>query len=161
MKKGPLRFTFIFLGKTKKSYLTDAIDDFKKRLGHYVAVSVKTIKEKSFSTKVPIKKVMDEEAKQILAHVSPQDYVVTLDSRGKQYSSEKLAVLLEEWQGQGKHQVTVIIGGSNGLAQTVLDRSHLVLSLSKMTFTHDMARFIILEQFYRAFTILGRTGYHK
>lgn len=161
MRKGPLRFTFIFLGKAKKSYLTDAIDDYSERLGHYASVTVKTIKEKSFSAKVPVSKVMEEEAKQILAHVSQNDFIVSLDNKGKQYTSEKLATLLEEWQAHGKHHVVLIIGGSNGLAKTVLERSHLTLSLSKMTFTHDMARFIILEQFYRAFTILARTGYHK
>ncbi len=161
MRKSPLRFTLIFLGRTKKIYLAEAIADYTNRLGHYASVSTKIIKEKSFSAKVPAARVMAEEAKQIVGHIGPNEFVVSLDSGGGQCSSEKLASYLDDWQEMGKHRVTIIIGGANGLSKEVLQRSQLILSLSKLTFTHDMARFIILEQIYRAFTILARTGYHR
>lgn len=161
MSRSPLRLTLLFLGKTKQDYLAAGIEDFRQRLGRYVEVAIVLVKEKRFSAKYPTENMIREEGELLLAQVPERGGVVALDPSGRQISSTELAGLVSEWEGQGRGQMTFVIGGALGLSGAVLARADLVLSLSRLTFTHEMARFILLEQLYRAFTIKAGTGYHK
>jgi 23S rRNA (pseudouridine1915-N3)-methyltransferase len=155
-----MRIDFLFLGKTKKNYLAAGIDDFCGRLARYAEINLRILKDVKPASK-PDLQIKQEEGVLLLAHLEPKSLLVVLDPGGRQLSSENLAAGLGEWRDRGKNHITIVLGGALGLSAEVLKRADLVISLSKMTFTHEMARLIIVEQLYRAFNILVGTGYHK
>jgi len=155
-----VRFELLFSGKPKAAYLAAGIDDFAGRLRHYADVSVKILKERKGNDR-EAERVLAKEGEELLRHIAKGGYVVALDVVGREYSSEQLAEVITNWEGQGINQVTFIIGGPQGLAPAVRQRADLLLSLSRFTFTHDLARLLLLEQLYRAYTIKAGTGYHK
>ncbi len=155
-----MRIDFLFIGKTKKDYLAAGIDDFCQRLKRYAEIDVRILKDVKPASK-PALKVKQEEGTLLLTHLEPKSFLVVLDPGGRPLSSEKLADCLGDWRDRGKNNITIILGGALGLSDEVLARADLLVSLSKMTFTHEMARLIIVEQLYRAFNILNGTGYHK
>ena len=155
-----MKFELLFLGKTKDSFLSEGIDEYYSRLIHYVSVSIKTLKVKSkeqWNDTI----TRQQEGKLLLTHVPAGSFKVVLDSRGRQFTSENMADLLERWEQQGIKQVSFLIGGALGLSAEVVQEADLLFSLSKMTFTHDMTRLFLLEQLYRAFTIKAGEKYHK
>lgn len=156
-----MKIELLFIGKTKEPYLAAAIDDFRKRLGHYVRLEIKTLKEKHGRGRTGDRQIRDMEGDILLQAKSASSLLVALDVSGKQVSSEGLSAKLSRWENQGRQAVTFVIGGPLGLADKVLATADFVLSLSKMTFTHDMSRFILLEQLYRAYTIKAGEKYHK
>ncbi|MBU0482247.1 MAG: 23S rRNA (pseudouridine(1915)-N(3))-methyltransferase RlmH [Proteobacteria bacterium] len=155
-----MKFDLIFLGRTKAQYLTDGIDDFLARLKHYAEVQTRTLKVKEPGKK-PEAQIKDEEADILLSHLEPGTTVVALDPGGRQYSSEEFAEKIAFWEDTGRSHISILIGGPLGLSGKVLARADQVMSLSRMTFTHDMTRLIVLEQLYRALNIRKGTGYHK
>lgn len=155
-----MRIDLLFLGKTKQDYLAAGIDDFCRRLKRYAEINVRVLKDVKPASK-PSLKIKQEEGALLLAHLAPKSFLVVLDPGGRQLSSEKLAVCLGDWRDCGRNHITIVLGGALGLSAEVLDRADLLLSLSTMTFTHEMARLLIVEQLYRAFNILNGTGYHK
>jgi 23S rRNA (pseudouridine1915-N3)-methyltransferase len=155
-----MQLELLFLGKTKDSFLSDGIDQYLSRLKHYTQVAVKTLKMKSCSNPND-GRVKEQEGKLLLGNSSAGAFKVVLDPRGRQFTSEEVARLLGGWEQQGVKKVSFIIGGSLGLADDVVQAGDLVLSLSKMTFTHDMTRLFLLEQLYRAYTIKAGEKYHK
>jgi 23S rRNA (pseudouridine1915-N3)-methyltransferase len=161
LTKSPLHLFFPFLGKTKQDYLASGVEDYKSRLNRFARLTVRILREKHYSVKVPVATVMREEGRLLLDQVPPGAVVVALAPAGRDLTSEELATMLAKWEEQGKKEICFLIGGANGLAPEVLARADILLSLSRMTFTHEMARFILLEQVYRAFTIRAKTGYHK
>ena len=156
-----MHFDFIFPGKTKEAYCIKGIDEFLKRLKHFVKIDIRIIKEKKCTTTIPESKEHRETCRAFLTHARKSSFVVMLDSRGGQVSSEELSQLVTKWESESKNHITFIIGGPLGFTAEVLKQANLVLSLSKLTFPHDLARLILLEQLYRAFTIKSGTGYHK
>ncbi len=155
-----MKFEFLFLGKTKDFNLNQGISEYASRLKHYTSVSVKVLKSKQKkNTSEAVLKA--NEGKLLLDNVPKNALKVALDSRGKQYTSEEMAVLVGKWQQSGLRQVSFLIGGPSGLSRQVLDETDELLSLSKMTFTHDMVRLFLFEQLYRAFTIRAGEKYHK
>jgi 23S rRNA (pseudouridine1915-N3)-methyltransferase len=156
-----VRFEFIFLGKTREEFLAAGIDHFLKRLQHYVAAEVKIIKEKKWSSQEEEEKIKEEEGRLLLARISRPSLVVALDRGGRQLSSEELPALLSKWQNEGQRCVSFLIGGPLGLPSQLVAEADAVLALSRMTFTHEMARLLLIEQLYRAFTIMAGSGYHK
>ncbi len=154
-----MRLELIFPGKTREGYVKTGIDDFTKRLGHYVKFECKIIKDRAGAGDPVRAKKMEGE--KLLESCSKSAFLVALDPTGRQISSEKLAQLVENWEIQGRQVISFIIGGADGLSKAVLDKADMVLSLSKMTFTHEMARLLLLEQLYRAYNIKAGTKYHK
>lgn len=154
-----MRFEIIFPGRTKESYLREGINDFSKRLGYYVKTSLKTVKEKKKGGNAD--QMKEQQGRELLARCPASAYIVALDPAGKQPTSEELAELINTWEIQGRQIVSFVIGGPDGLSAGVVEKADLLLSLSRMTFTHDMARLILLEQLYRAYTIKAGTKYHK
>lgn len=156
-----MRFDFLFLGKTKESYLAAGIDDFASRLRHYTQVEIRYLREKGKRPSEDGLQFKEAEGKLFLEHITRPSLVVALDASGRQVTSENLAELLQRWEEQGHRRLTFLIGGHLGFAPRVHQEADLVLALSKMTFTHEMARLILLEQLYRACSIRAGSGYHK
>lgn len=152
-----MKHDLIFLGKTKDSFISKGIDNYASRLKHYTKVSARTLKEKKSGGKADI--VM--EGRQLLEAVPAGWLIVALDSRGDQFTSEKFANVISEWEQRGVKGVCYLIGGPTGISEEVIAKADLCLSLSKMTFTHDMVRLLLMEQVYRAYTIKAGEKYHK
>ncbi|MEN8190220.1 MAG: 23S rRNA (pseudouridine(1915)-N(3))-methyltransferase RlmH [Thermodesulfobacteriota bacterium] len=155
-----MKLELLFLGKTKAPYLQEGIDDFAGRLRHYcnLALTILKVKKKKGGSGEQEKK---EEGRLLLDNVDPGTVKVVLDAGGRSLSSEGLAEQISRWQNQGVKQVSFLIGGPLGLSDEVISRADLLLSLSRMTLTHDMARLILMEQLYRAYTIKAGEKYHK
>ena len=151
---------FLFPGKTRESYLAAGIDDFRNRLANYAEVEIKVLKEIKPGRK-PEAQVRQEEGRALLARLTPKTLIVAMDPAGRALSSEELSDRLTDWEDSGRRHLTFLVGGALGLAPEVLARADFKLSLSRLTFTHEMARLLLMEQLYRAFNIRLGTGYHK
>lgn len=152
------------MGKIKEKFFTAAIDEYKKRLGRYANVKIIELKDESTanaSSQNEISKILEREGERILEKIPNNSYVIPLCIEGVQKSSEELANIIDNASIGGISDITFIIGGSLGLSDAVKARASLKLSFSKMTFPHQLMRVILMEQIYRAFTILGGTPYHK
>ena len=155
-----MKFVFLFLGKTKEKYLEQGIRDYASRLGRYIKTDVVVLKEKSVrdGSEETVKRTDGEV---LLENSQAASLRVVLDPGGLQPSSEELAAVLNSWERQALQSVYFLLGGHLGLHAQVLAKADLVLSLSKLTFTHEMSRLILLEQLYRACTIKAGHNYHK
>ncbi len=156
-----MRFELLFLGKTKEKYLAAGIEDYRKRLSRYAEVEIRTIKEKKWGAREAEEKIKEEEARLLLGHATESTLRVALDPTGRQLNSEEFAELLGNWETQGRRRITFLIGGPLGLADSLRQEADAVLSLSAMTFTHEMARLLLVEQLYRACSIRAGSQYHK
>lgn len=150
----------LFLGKTKEDFISAGIEEYLSRLRHYTQIKIRTLKVKGCknSNEMVLK---EQESALLLDNIPAGAYIVALDSRGQLLTSEELAKLVERWEQQGLRKISFIIGGPLGLTQGALRKADLSLSLSPMTFTHDMTRMLLLEQLYRAYTIKAGEKYHK
>ncbi len=154
-----MRLVILSPGKIREAWLQAAIGEYVKRLGRYTQVTLLTVDDVADSW--PVEKAREEEASRLLQKIKPQSFVVALDLGGKETDSPGLARMLADWLRDGAGEVVFVIGGPNGLSPTVLDRAQATLSLSHLTFTHQMSRLILLEQCYRAFRIISGEPYHK
>jgi len=155
-----MQIELLFIGKTRESYLASGIADFHKRLKRYTQIDIRVCKDVKPASK-PDQQVKREEGAVLLSHLAKKTFLVVLDPGGRELSSEELAECLGNWQDSGRQHVSIVLGGSLGLDEGILARADLIVSLSRMTFTHEMARLIIMEQLYRAFNIRAGSGYHK
>lgn len=155
-----MRFELLFIGKTKESYLAAGIADYAKRLARYIPTEIKTVKEKKINKSEP-ENLQIEKASETLRQNIQGSYLVCLDRKGKQLDSLGLAAQLDRWEMQGQKKISFVIGGPLGLSHAILKKADLVISFSTMTFTHEMARLLLLEQLYRACTIKAGEKYHK
>ncbi len=137
-------------GKIKEAYLRDAIDDYKKRISKYHKIEIIEVEDST----------MDEEEKRILKHIDNKDYVISLEIKGNNLTSEEFADKIDKTFIVNSC-ICFVIGGSLGLSDEVKKRSNFKLSFSSFTFPHQLFRVILLEQIYRAFKILNNETYHK
>ena len=152
------------VGKLKEQYLRDACAEYSKRLGAFCKLSVVEINECKISNnpnQAEIERVIETEGVSILNKIPAQSYVIPMCIEGKQMSSEQLSQKFEQVALNGISSVTFIIGGSYGLSNQIKQRADYRLSMSCMTFPHQLARVMLLEQIYRAFSISANTKYHK
>lgn len=156
-----MKIKIIALGKIKENFLKEGIDEFLKRLTPYASVEIAELSPIEIKDENLTEKVLEQEGEKILAQIKPNSYVITLEINGANFSSEKFAQKLEEIGNEGYNEIVFIIGSSCGLTKTVSDRANLKLSLSKMTFLHQFARLLLIEQIYRAFKIQKGETYHK
>jgi 23S rRNA (pseudouridine1915-N3)-methyltransferase len=159
-----MQIRIIAVGKIKEKFLQEGIAEYLKRLRPYANVQVVEIpdeKRPQSASPATESAAMEKEGDRILTALSDGSYIIALDVKGQNPTSEELAALFGAWELSAKNQLAFVIGGDLGLSLRVLDRSDLRLSLSRMTFTHPMARLLILEQVYRAFRILRGEPYHK
>ena len=159
-----MNITVICIGKLKEKYWTAAIDEYSKRLKGYCSLDIIELKEARLPDKAgPAEElaVKEAEGEEILKKIKDNQYVITLEVKGKMLSSEKLAEKIETLGIGGQSNVVFVIGGSLGLSAAVSRRANFKLSFSEMTFPHQMMRVILLEQVYRAFKINRNEAYHK
>ena len=159
-----MQIRVIAVGRIKEKYLQDGIAEYVKRLRPYAKVQIVEIaEEKRLASATPsIERIaLEKEGDRILAAVPEGSFLIALDVKGLSWSSEELAASFREWELSGQNQLVFVIGGDLGLSPAVLARSDLRPSLSKMTFTHPMARLLLVEQVYRAFRIMRGEPYHK
>lgn len=156
-----MRFEVVAPGKTKAEYLARGIDDFAARLRRHVELEIRTPKAPRPGKNDDEQRLLAEEGRRLLARIPDQALVVALDPGGRLLSSPDLARRLADWQEEGRSHLVFLIGGHLGLDPAVRRRADFTLSLSPMTFTHEMARLVLLEQLYRAWSIRLGTGYHK
>jgi len=154
-----LKIKIICLGKLKESYWREAEAEYLKRLGPFAKIEIIELSEISFQKNDDPEKIKKQEGESILKHIKDNEFVIALDERGKEKGSEELAHFLEKTGQQGQ-TITFIIGGPLGLSGKVLSHANLQLSFSRLTFTHQMIRVILLEQIYRAGNILMGKVYH-
>ena len=140
----------ICMGKIKEKYLNDLIDDYTKRISKYHKLNIIELPDNDMNT----------ETRNILKHIKPNDYVISLAIEGKQLDSIELSNLIDK-TFINYPTITFIIGESNGLSDEIKNRSNMLLSFSKLTYPHGLFRGILLEQIYRSFKILNNESYHK
>ncbi len=151
----------IAIGKIKEQYLKDAIKEYEKRLTPFCTFSIVELIAEQILDESLCERYKELEADRILQNIKPDSFVITLEIKGKMFSSEEFAQKLKEIAYTGVNDITFVIGGANGLSQRVSNVSNLKLSFSKMTFTHQMVRMILTEQIYRAFKINNNEKYHR
>jgi 23S rRNA (pseudouridine1915-N3)-methyltransferase len=151
----------IAVGETRQKYLLEGETEYLKRLGHYCKIEVKSVRGEKIKPNHSVELIKKVEGDRLKQNIPQRGYIIALDKQGKQLNSEQLADTISDWQNQSYHHVSFLIGGPLGLSESILSRADLIFSLSKMTFTHEMVRLILLEQIYRGFTILRGEKYHK
>lgn len=156
-----MKIKIIALGKLKEKFLKDGIDEFLKRLKGYVSLEIIELSPIEIKDENLKDRILEQEAEKILANIKQNSYIITLEIGGANFSSEKFAQKLEDIGNSGYKEIVFIIGSSYGLSKRISDKSDLKLSLSDMTFLHQIARLILVEQIYRAFKILKGETYHK
>lgn len=146
-----MKINLLTVGRLKEKYLIDAVNEYLKRLKPFTSVDIK---------EVPEQKTVKDEGERLLSLIPKDSWVCVLDVGGVELSSEKFAAKLETLMVEGKSQWTFIIGGAFGISDKLRAEADFRLSLSKMTFTHQMTRVILVEQIYRAFKIIRGEKYH-
>src|SRR5690349_12269331 len=152
-----MKFRIIWTGKTRDARLRALIDDYAERLSHFVRCEVTEIKELGRTDKTGIAK----ETRRISDALRPGSLTILLDPEGAEWTSQELARQLKTWEGKGVKEVAFVVGGPNGLAPELVRRADKRWSLSRLTLTHEMARVLLVEQLYRAFTIVHGLPYQK
>lgn len=159
-----MKIKIVAVGKIKENYLKDGISEYLLRLSAYAKteiVEVPDSKVKDNPNEADILKVINEEGERILSKIKSDEYVINLDLNKKEFDSIEFSKFIESKLVEGGSSITFVIGGSYGLSQKVKERANYSISLSKMTFLHQMTRLILLEQIYRSFKILNNETYHK
>ena len=148
------------IGKTDNKELQSLIEDYTKRLGHYIKFSLEIIPDIKNAKNLNEKQQKEREGELILAKLTNTDVMVLLDENGKQYNSIEFSNYLQKHMNSGIKQLVFVIGGPYGFSEAVYKKAQAKLSLSKMTFSHQMVRLFFVEQLYRGFTILRNEPYH-
>ena len=157
-----LKIRFIVVGRTKEIFIREGESFYLRRLRRFVQAEWKEVKPARMVKGRPPEEIMSEEAQKIMTAFSSGDYLVALDRMGKQCDSETMARWLEGLStSRSGGYVCFIIGGPVGLAKTIRQRADHILSLSRLTLTHEMSRLLLLEQVYRSLTIIQGHQYHK
>ena len=156
-----MKIKIIALGKIKEKFLKEGIEEFLKRLTPYAAIEIIELQPVEIKDENLTEKALRQEGEKILSSIKNDSFVITLEIGGKQLSSEEFADKINEISNSGVSELVFIIGSSCGLAKTVSARANFKLSMSKMTFLHQFARLLLVEQIYRAFKIIKGETYHK
>jgi 23S rRNA (pseudouridine1915-N3)-methyltransferase len=155
-----LKVKFICIGKTGKSFLEEGENEYLKRLKHYVQVERIEIPDLKNQKKLTFDQIKEQEGKEIISKLAPGDQLILLDERGDQFSSVQFSSFLQQKFNSGGKAIAFAVGGAYGFSQQVYSTATGKISLSKMTFSHQMVRMIFFEQLYRAMTILKGEPYH-
>ena len=159
-----LHINIICIGKIKEIFLKDAIDEYSKRLNKYCILNITELPDEKMPNNASEKELLlvkDKEAQSILNHLKRDSYIICLDLKGKQFSSEEFSKKIQNISLNYNSSITFIIGGSSGISSKVLNIADELMSFSKMTFPHQLFRVFLLEQIFRAFKIMNNETYHK
>lgn len=155
-----MKISLIVIGKTDASYFVDAINEYKNRLVHYIPFEMEIIPNIKNVKNLREEQQKEKEGELILKMLQPGDYLVLLDEHGKSFTSMEFATYLERKMHVVSKRLVFVIGGPYGFSEAVYKAASEKISLSKMTFSHQMIRLIFVEQIYRAMTILNNEPYH-
>ncbi len=155
-----MKIELAVIGKTSIGYLKQGIDEYIKRLKHYVPFEIKYIDDIKNTKNISEDQQKRTEGAKILSLLDKSDFVVLLDEHGKEYTSIQYSNYIQKRMLSGAKKVVFVIGGPYGFSQEVYDRANDKISFSKMTFNHEMIRLIFTEQLYRAYTIINHEPYH-
>jgi 23S rRNA (pseudouridine1915-N3)-methyltransferase len=155
-----MKVTLLVIGKTDDKLLKELIDKYHKKLKHYARFSYTEIPDPSRRKSLSIDDQKEQEAQKIESLIDKHSKIILLDENGRTFSSRSFASFIENEGMQGNSNLTFVIGGPYGFSDSLKAKAHLLISLSKMTFTHQMVRLIFSEQLYRAFSIIRGEPYH-
>lgn len=155
-----MKITLLTVGKTDKDWVKQGMDIYMSRLKHYIPFSVVEIPELKNVSSLTKDQIKTREGELILKNVRPTDDLILMDERGKQYTSVEFAKIIQDKISYTGKDMVYVIGGAYGFSDAVYQRANSKISLSKMTFSHQMVRAIFVEQLYRAFTIMKGEPYH-
>ncbi len=155
-----MKITLLTVGKTDKDWVRQGMDIYVSRLKHYIPFSVVEIPELKNVSALTKDQIKVREGELILKNIKPADDLILLDERGKEYSSVEFAKVIQDKISYVGKDMVYVIGGAYGFSDAVYQRANSKISLSRMTFSHQMVRAIFVEQIYRAFTIMKGEPYH-
>lgn len=155
-----MKITFLLPGKTKKGFVDEGMKIYAERIKHYIPFSIIELPEPKLTGKANESIIREKEADQILKALSASDIVILLDERGKMMSSVEMADFIRKKSLGSVKNLFFVAGGAFGFSSRIYERSNGMISLSKMTFSHQIIRMMFLEQLYRAFTIIRNEPYH-
>ncbi len=156
-----MKLTLLFVGKTKEHFIQLGIDEYLDRLRHYVPVDIKVAKNEKVGPKANKNRIIESECKNLLSKLSRRAYLIALDRTGQQLTSVEMAGYLMDLEHDATEEIVFITGGPLGLSPSLLKQCQRIVSLSRLTLTHEMSRLLLLEQLYRAYTIRAGHKYHK
>ncbi len=159
-----MKITILCVGKIKEKFYRDAIAEYEKRLSRYCKLEITEVADEKTpdgAGEAIEAQIKDKEGMRLLAKIREDDYVIALAIDGKMKDSVELSKEIEQLGIHGKSSIVFLIGGSLGLADSVLKRADAKLSFSRMTFPHQLMRVILLEQIYRSYRIMNKEPYHK
>lgn len=154
-----MQITLIQTGKTRFSYLQEGISDYQSRLKHYINFEEITLPDIKNAKSLSFAEIKKKEGEQLLKVIDKSSFLILLDEKGKQSSSEEFAGFIRKSMNSGR-DIVLVIGGAFGFSEDVYNRANDKISLSKMTFSHQLVRLIFAEQLYRAMTIIKGEPYH-
>lgn len=155
-----MEIILLTVGKTSTGYVQTGIDEFLKRLKRYADYYIVSLPDAKTTKAITPEIQKEKEGTAILAFLNPSDIVILLDEHGREYTSIEFAAYLQKTMASGRKRAVFVVGGPYGFSTQVYSRADAKLSLSKMTFTHEMIRLFFTEQVYRAMTILRGEPYH-
>jgi 23S rRNA (pseudouridine1915-N3)-methyltransferase len=156
-----MHIRFLWVGKTKNSSVKSLLMDYLERIRHLAPCEVVETRDLSKRRALPAAESIEEEGRELAKAIPRSGRLVTLDEKGTQLTSQGFARWLESEQNTGARALTFVVGGPDGLSPIITDRAHLILSMGKMTWTHEMCRVLLVEQVYRALCILRNIPYHR
>ena len=155
-----MEITLIVIGKTNAKYLIEGLDEYTRRLKHYITYNINVIPDIKNTKNLSEEQQKETEGKFILNALKPGDFIVLLDERGKEFSSMQFSDYLQRKMNSGLRRLVFVVGGPYGFSKDIYSKADEKLSLSKMTFSHEMIRLFFTEQIYRAMTIIRGEPYH-
>jgi 23S rRNA (pseudouridine1915-N3)-methyltransferase len=155
-----VKVTLLCVGRTRERYLQEGIEKYLRYLRPYLTIAVKEVREERIEDLKDAPRVRQREGERIRKAIPAGARTIALDERGREYTSHEFAEFLNQAQESGVRELVFVIGGAMGLDETVTEGAHTVLALSRWTVTHELARVVLLEQLYRAFTIITGKTYH-
>jgi 23S rRNA (pseudouridine1915-N3)-methyltransferase len=155
-----MKITLLLAGKTTEEYLNTGVSIYVKRIVHYLPFEIIELPAFKSKGKITPEQQKEAEADIILKHLNKSDRIVLLDEKGKTKSSTEFADFLNQQMNSGIKNLFFVVGGPFGFSERVYSKAHLMISLSKMTFSHQLVRLVFVEQLYRALTILKNEPYH-
>lgn len=155
-----MKIVLLAIGKTDAGYFIEAINEYQKRLEHYIPFEIQTLADIKNTKNISSEQQKEKEGELIIKNLQAGDYLVLLDDKGKEYTSIQFANYMEKKTHTVSKRLIFVIGGPYGFSQSVYEKANEKLTLSRMTFSHQMVRLIFVEQLYRAMTILNNEPYH-
>lgn len=155
-----MKISLFVVGKTNHSYLSPGIDDYTKRINHYIPFNIQYIADAKNTKSLSQSQQKQAEGQNLLNAFDKSDYVVLLDERGQEFTSKDFSSFIEKKMQTVAKRLVFVVGGPYGFSDDVYQRANEKISLSKMTFPHDLIRLVFTEQLYRSFTIMNNEPYH-